>query len=101
MTTIGQVQAGARPSAKSRLERPIASWRYDMAMSLLLLWMITGAFVDGWAHNHFGDDIETFFTPWHAALYSGFGSVMLLTSGTWLRNISQGYRMQKAMPGGY
>ena len=26
-------------------------------------------FVDGWAHNNL-DQIETFFTPWHALFYS-------------------------------
>ncbi len=33
-------------------------------------WMITGLFLDGWSHNH--QKPETFFTPWHAVLYSGF-----------------------------
>lgn len=101
MASVENITTSLRPSTKSRADRPTASWQYDLAMSLLLLWMISGAYLDGWAHNHIGDDIETFFTPWHAALYSGFGMVMLLTFGTWLRNISQGYRMQRAMPGGY
>lgn len=34
------------------------------------LWLVIGVFVDGWAHlNRPG--LETFFTPWHALLYSG------------------------------
>ena len=33
-------------------------------------WVVLGVFVDGWAHiNRSG--FETFFTPWHALLYSG------------------------------
>ena len=33
-------------------------------------WVVVGVFVDGWAHiNRSG--FETFFTPWHALLYSG------------------------------
>jgi len=33
-------------------------------------WMITGLFLDGWSHIHHRP--ETFFTPWHGVLYSGF-----------------------------
>lgn len=43
-------------------------------------WVVLGVFVDGWAHfNRPG--LETFFTPWHALLYSGaavlFGWLLL------------------------
>lgn len=43
-------------------------------------WLVGGVFVDGWAHfNRPG--LETFFTPWHALLYSGaaalFGWLLL------------------------
>src|SRR5437016_1110388 len=37
-------------------------------------WMIIGLFLDGWSHNH--QKPETFFTPWHAVLYSGFGAAV-------------------------
>ena len=45
-------------------------------------WVVLGVFVDGWAHlNRPG--LETFFTPWHAILYSGaaalFGWLVLRT----------------------
>jgi hypothetical protein len=45
-------------------------------------WVVVGVFVDGWAHlNRSG--LETFFTPWHAILYSGaaalFGWLVLRT----------------------
>lgn len=33
-------------------------------------WVVIGLFVDGWAHQ--ADKPETFFTPWHGVLYSGF-----------------------------
>ena len=33
-------------------------------------WTITGLFLDGWSHIHHRP--ETFFTPWHGVLYSGF-----------------------------
>ncbi|WP_219838657.1 hypothetical protein [Paenibacillus sp. R14(2021)] len=41
------------------------------------VWLIGGVFVDGFAHNH--GVVETFFTPWHAILYSGF-----LASALWM-----------------
>lgn len=38
-------------------------------MTILLgTWLLLGIFVDGYAHRH--DVLETFFTPWHAILYS-------------------------------
>lgn len=40
------------------------------------LWAIFGLFLDGWAHSHQKPD--SFFTPWHAVLYSGFTS-----AGAW------------------
>lgn len=40
------------------------------------LWAIIGLFLDGWAHSHQKPD--SFFTPWHAVLYSGF-----TTAGLW------------------
>ena len=40
------------------------------------LWAIIGLFLDGWAHSHQKPD--SFFTPWHAVLYTGFAS-----AGAW------------------
>ena len=40
------------------------------------LWAIIGLFLDGWAHSHQKPD--SFFTPWHAVLYTGFTS-----AGVW------------------
>jgi hypothetical protein len=35
---------------------------------LLGAWLIGGIFIDGFAHN--SGVVESFFTPWHAVLYS-------------------------------
>ena len=43
------------------------------------LWLIVGLFVDGYAHNTRGEQLESFFTPWHGVLYSGF-----LASALWI-----------------
>jgi hypothetical protein len=34
--------------------------------------MVGGALADAWAHTNIIDEIESFFTPWHALLYGGF-----------------------------
>lgn len=41
-----------------------------VALAFFSAWTVIGLFVDGWAHNV--DKPETFFTPWHFVLYSGF-----------------------------
>lgn len=39
---------------------------------LFSLWMVIGLFLDGWAHDN--NRPESFFTPWHGVLYSGFSA---------------------------
>src|SRR5947207_343911 len=64
------------------------------------LWFIGGAYVDGWAHNHI-PKLETFFTPWHGILYSGFAvtAAALLAIVVW--NRKPGERWKHAIPTGY
>lgn len=44
--------------------------RESAAIAVFGTWMISGLFLDGWAHDT--DRPETFFSPWHGILYSGF-----------------------------
>ena len=44
--------------------------RDEVAGAVFALWVVSGLFLDGWAHHQ--DMAETFWTPWHAVLYSGF-----------------------------
>ncbi len=53
-------------------------WRGDLVTAVLGAWLVGGAFLDGWAHNT-RPGLETFFTPWHAVLYSGYAA-----SAAWL-----------------
>src|SRR5690606_10643429 len=76
------------------------SVRFDLTVALLTLWFTVGLFVDGWAHNHgFTDD--TFFTPWHALLYSGMAATGLFLAAHQWRNVSKGYAWSRALPKGY
>src|SRR2546429_3407079 len=43
---------------------------FDLKLAALGTWLLGGIYLDGWAHNHI--HVETFFTPWHAVLYSGY-----------------------------
>lgn len=71
------------------------------ALSLLAgLWLLAGTYVDGWAHNNLAH-LETFFTPWHAILYSGFA-----VNAGWIgfliwRRRGRGTRWTDAIPVGY
>ena len=40
-------------------------------------WILAGLFVDGWFHIH-DPGLETFFTPWHALLYSGVAAALVV-----------------------
>ncbi|MBK8135578.1 MAG: hypothetical protein IPK52_07045 [Chloroflexi bacterium] len=80
---------------------PESSRRFDLIFSVLSLWILAGLYLDGSAHHHIPDLIETFFTPWHAVLYSGFAvSAGLLLITQW-RNVSQGYDWAHSLPKGY
>ncbi|HET6747955.1 MAG TPA: hypothetical protein VFL71_01725 [Actinomycetes bacterium] len=54
---------------------PRTSWRDDMVTAALCAWVVTGMVLDAWAHQN-ASRLETFFTPWHAVLYSGFAVLM-------------------------
>ncbi|PIP65118.1 hypothetical protein COW95_03595 [Candidatus Peregrinibacteria bacterium CG22_combo_CG10-13_8_21_14_all_49_11] len=63
-------------------------------------WLVTGAYIDGWAHNHV-PELETFFTPWHAVLYSGYlAMVLTLLLWIWLRK-RKGHSWREAVPEGH
>lgn len=64
-------------------------------------WLMIGIFVDGWAHNHLGERLETFFTPWHAVFYSGFAATAGWTGWLGLQGVRQGQRRLAAFPVGY
>ena len=73
---------------------------FDTAAILLNTWLITGLFLDGWAHKHI-PRLETFFTPWHAVLYSGFAVNGLFLLLALLRNRQRGHPWAQSLPPGY
>ena len=73
---------------------------FDWLMTALGAWLLGGLYLDGWAHIH-TPGLETFFTPWHAVLYSGYlaGTVALVV--TFVRNRRLGAARSRALPAGY
>lgn len=90
-------QAEARPQAG---QRPADSLRFDLWVAVLCAWFVAGLFVDGWAHNN-GRVDDSFLTPWHAVLYSGFAAVGALLVYSHFRNVQRGYAWLRALPQGY
>lgn len=73
---------------------------FDWLMAGLSVWLIGGAYVDGWAHTH-GRTDTSFFTPWHAVLYSGFLAVALVLAVQVLRGMARQRAWRIVLPRGY
>ncbi len=96
MATIAQTsRAGVSFSG-----RPASSLRFDWAVIGLSTWFIGGVFTDGWAHTHV-PKLETFFTPWHAVLYSGYAVVAIFLVAAMIVNHQRGHAWGLSLPEGY
>ena len=70
-----------------------ASRRFDGLVAVLSAVFIGGLYLDGWAHVH-GHVDQSFFTPWHAVLYSGYLLVAVVIAGTARReSVPAGYEL--------
>lgn len=78
--------APPRPAA-GELPGPMPR-REQWAFVVFATWAVTGLFIDGWSHIH--DKPETFFTPWHLVLYSGFGAGVVWSGIEALRQARKG-----------
>lgn len=80
--------------------RALSSLQFDWLMAAFGLWLMAGLYLDGWAHNH-NPNLETFFTPWHGVLYSGFLIQAGVLAGLFVRNLRRGHSFTTALPQGY
>jgi hypothetical protein len=74
--------------------------RYDALIALLCAVFQGGAYLDLWAHVH-QPELETFFTPWHAVLYSGFLAVAAATVVPLLVRRASPASWSRMLPAGY
>lgn len=100
VTQVRQELNAARRAGKME-GYAVGGRRFDLLSSLLSMWIVVGLYLDGSAHHHIPELIESFFTPWHAVLYSGFAASAGLLLVTQWRNVSKGYRWVEALPKGY
>jgi hypothetical protein len=88
------------PEASDRGAHATGGPGFDWLMAGLGAWLLGGLYLDGWAHIHV-PALETFFTPWHAVLYSGYlaGAAALVVA--FYRNRRRGAPRSTALPAGY
>ncbi len=73
---------------------------FDWAFLVPCTWLMVGVSLDGWAHNHI-PSLETFFTPWHGVLYSGYLAIAVFLLVALTRNRRRGFSWLQTLPAGY
>ncbi len=87
------------PRRRSSAPRSVSAsflWIY----LLFAAWVTCGVFLDGWAHNNI-PELETFFSPWHAVLYSGVAFMGAFLGISGLIAVRNGARVMNALPEHY
>ena len=67
-----------RIAAGDRAGTGTGTWWYELTVAALSVTMLAGATIDGWAHTHDPNSLETILTPWHAIVYVSFALVAFL-----------------------
>jgi hypothetical protein len=80
--------------------KPATTLRLDWTLAALSLWLIGGFYVDLWAHAH-GQVDDTFFTPWHALLYAGAASFVVVLGAVAVTGKPRGVPVRDVLPGPY
>lgn len=101
MSDSANLKTTARAARPRTNEYPAGGLAFDWAAVLLAGWFLAGLYLDGWAHNNLPGEFETFLTPWHAVLYSGFLAVSAFLIYHQARNVLKGYSFTRALPPGY
>ncbi|MBA2380712.1 MAG: hypothetical protein H0V73_01260, partial [Chloroflexi bacterium] len=91
----GGVNVAARAAGMTR------TWWYELGVAGLGVAMLAGATVDGWAHTHDPNSLETIFTPWHAIVYASFSLVAFLVFAPSLAARLEGRNPVGAIPAGF
>lgn len=91
--------AAAREMIRDQGSVP-ATRQFEWIVVGLCTWLMAGAYLDSWAHRHLAR-LETFFTPWHAVLYSGMLAILIFLAVSALRNQAREHRPGQVLPAGY
>ncbi|MGI8875707.1 MAG: hypothetical protein ACR2KP_15575 [Egibacteraceae bacterium] len=75
--------------------------RRDAVTAALAAWLIGGLLLDDYIHNTRGDQLESFFTPWHGVLYSGFAACALWIALPMVEHDGRLRARLAALPDGY
>ena len=70
---------------------PIKNSKHRNLMIFSMSWFLIGTWIDASAHSYLNGDLESFFTPWHAVLYSGYAFSVLSTM--YIKNSIKDYRI--------
>ncbi|MEL7436733.1 MAG: hypothetical protein AAFN11_22535 [Chloroflexota bacterium] len=84
----------------TRTDYPPHTAFLDALMSVLCIILVSGLFIDGWAHNH-GIVDESFFTVYHAVMYASYALFGFVLIGLHYMNVNKGYTFWRALPQGY
>ncbi len=85
-------------SSTDRQDTSAHPW-FEWAVAFFSTWFVVGLYLDGWAHTHQLPD--TFFTPWHAIIYSGVLGAALALAGTGFVVWRNGAPWRQSLPAGY
>jgi len=99
-TVLAEPGATTMPDQSPQRGEAVSGPGFDWLMTVLGTWLLGGLYLDGWAHIHV-PGLETFFTPWHAGLSTGYlaGAVALVV--TFVHNRRRGAARSRALPAGY
>lgn len=99
-----RAQTGAVSLTEARATkstRPADGLGFDWLMAAVSGWLVGGMWLDAWAHHNVPATLETFFTPWHAVLYSGLLATNVVLLLALFRNRVAGAPWRAALPAGY
>ncbi len=97
MDTETYTTSSVGPATASESGRGTLDW----AVALTSAWLIGGIWLDAWAHHNLPATLETFFTPWHGVLYSGFAATAAVLLAALARGRTRGSSWREALPAGY
>jgi hypothetical protein len=85
----------------TRTAQNLASPREDAVTAFFGALLVGGVLTDAWAHTNRLATIESFFTPWHAMLYTGFAATAAWTVWLAYRRRTSARWWREAWPAGY